>query len=160
MASWASVFLPNFCISQLGGQKPEARIDRVLLTNDPDFAPNEQPDVDITPPAPVEDLVVAQDQTALELSWINPADPDLERVVIRYRTDSQYPTNPADGFPVIDRPASPNTIETHHHTGVDPATTYSYSVFALDEAGNVSSAAHATGSVVAAPPPPESVAVH
>jgi hypothetical protein len=145
---------------ELGGREAETRADRVLLTNDPDFVPTEQPDVDITPPGVVEDLTATAVNDWIDLTWANPTDADLAKVVIRYRTDGQYPTSPADGLALVDQPAVPDAIEVYSHTGVVPGTTYHYSAFAIDGVGNVSLAAHVLGAVGSVPPPPQNVTVH
>ncbi|MFQ5767258.1 MAG: Ig-like domain-containing protein [Acidobacteriota bacterium] len=126
---------------QLGGGEAEARVDRVLLTTDAAFVPTEQAGGDTSSPAAVTGAAaVGTDRTAL-LSWTNPVDPDLARIIVRYRTDGVSPVSPVDGFPLADRPASPLASETATHSGLANGTTYSYSIFALDSAGNVSAAA-------------------
>jgi hypothetical protein len=132
----------------------------VLLTNDPDFVPTEQPDVDMTPPGPAEDFTATPGAGQIDLGWTNPADADLDRIVIRYRTDGQYPTSPVDGLLVVDKSAVPGALDGHTHLGATAGTTYSYSAFSVDAAGNVSGAAHAVGSVGSPPAAPENPVVY
>jgi hypothetical protein len=145
---------------ELAGREDETLADRLLLTNDPDFVPGEQPDVDQSPPAAVASFEAAQLAQTIQLSWTNPAAGDLESVVVRYRTDGAHPTSPVDGFALVDGPATPGADDGHAHAEVEGGVTYHYSAFALDEAGNVSAAAHAEGSVLSVPPPPQNVRVY
>jgi hypothetical protein len=144
---------------ELGGREPETRADRLLLTNDPGFVPNEQPDVDITPPGAVEQFTATPGAGQIELSWFNPVDGDVERTIVRYRTDG-YPTSPVDGLPLADLPASPGTLDQHVHDGVEVGANYYYSAFSVDAEGNVSEAAYALGAVVGLPPPPQNLSVY
>jgi hypothetical protein len=146
-------------VVQLGGLDPQAAADRLLLTDDPGFLPTEQPDVDVTPPAATSDLQVQAVDDGIVLSWSNPADPDLERVVVRYRTDGAFPSNPADGFPLLDRPAAPGEAESFVHGGVAGGVVHRYGVFAFDAAGNASAATQAEGQLPEPPEPPETVEV-
>jgi hypothetical protein len=147
-------------VVELAGRENRTRADRLLLTNDPDFVPTEEPDVDLTPPGPVAGFTAAPGVGQISLSWSNPVAGDLDRTVIRYRTDGQYPTGPLDGFEVTDQPASSGSPDGHVHHGVESGLSYYYSAFSMDEAGNVSTAVHALGAAVGAPPPPQNVAVY
>jgi chitodextrinase len=122
----------------LGGRESEARVDRVLITDDPGFVPTEQPGADVTPPAQVSALGAAPSDGANSLSWNNPGSADLDRVVVRFRTDGSHPQTPLDGLPLFDQPATPNVAESLVHSGLTNGTTYYYSVFAVDAVGNAS----------------------
>jgi chitodextrinase len=140
---------------ELGGRRAEARADRILLTDDPNFVPTEQPMGDVTPPpAPGSFAAAASDQVNV-LTWNNPLEPDLERVIIRVRTDGSHPVSPLDGFAVTDQPATPGDGDSFTHSGLANGTTYSYSIFAVDTWGNVSLAAQAQGTPFDDLPPAE-----
>lgn len=121
----------------LGGYEAGASLDRVLLTDDPDFLPSEQPGDDVTAPSPVAALAAAALDSAVALSWTNPSDQDLSRVVVCFRTDGRAPAHPLDGWPLLDSAASPGGTETLGHDGLTNGLVYHYAVFALDGAGNV-----------------------
>ena len=122
----------------LGGGDPQARIDRVLVTDDAGFLPTEAPGGDITPPASASALSALGDDRSVALSWTNPSDSGPLRVVVRYSTGSSYPAHPGDGSPLIDRPATAGAADSVLHTGLANGTTYRYSVFLIDEWGNAS----------------------
>jgi chitodextrinase len=122
----------------LGGRESQARVDRVLITDDPGFVPTEQPGADVTPPAQVSALDAAQFDRVNGLSWNNPGSADLDRVVVRFRTDGSHPRTPVDGFPVFDQPATRSVAQSLNHSGLNNNTTYFYSVFAIDSEGNAS----------------------
>jgi len=145
---------------ELGGREGGARADRLLLTNDPDFVPTEEPDLDVTPPAAVSSFTATPATDRINLDWTNPSDGDLETVIVRYRTDGQHPTSPVDGIALVDEPATPGADGSHAHTGITQGITYHYSAFAVDGSGNVSAAAHALGAVTSVPPPPQNVDVY
>jgi chitodextrinase len=146
---------PGLHSLELGGRRAEARADRVLLTDDPSFVPTEQPVGDVTPPpAPGSFSAAATDQANL-LTWTNPLEPDLERVIIRVRTDGAYPVSPLDGLAVSDQAATPGDSGSFTHSGLANGTTYSYSIFAVDTVGNVSLAAQAQGTPFDDLPPAE-----
>jgi chitodextrinase len=63
--------------------------------------------------------------------------------VVRYRTDGRAPTHPLDGWPLLDRAATPGGSEMVTHSGLTNGTAYHYAVFALDGAGNVAQPATA-----------------
>lgn len=125
----------------LGGAEAEARIDRILITDDPAFLPSEQPGGDVTPPGGVTALSANAGDGFNNLSWTHPADGDLARVVVRYRTDGLFPVSPADGLPLLDRVALPGASDSFDHLGLTNGTTYHYSVFAIDGSGNASTRA-------------------
>lgn len=121
-----------------GGGDPQARIDRVLITDDAGFLPTEAPGGDITPPASPSALSALGDDGSVALSWTNPSDSGPMRVVVRYSTGGLHPANPDDGSPLIDRAATAGAADSVLHTGLVNGTTYRYSVFVVDEWGNAS----------------------
>jgi purple acid phosphatase-like protein len=138
---------------ELGGHESQARADRVILTNDPAFTPTEVPQADNTPPAAATGLTGSQFNQTATLNWTNPADPDVARVVVRYRSDGVSPVSPVDGLGLVDRAASPSAAESATHPGLTNGVTYLYSVFVIDAAGNVSDAARVTVSPADTTPP-------
>lgn len=125
---------------ELGGREAQARADRVLLTNDGTFVPTEQPVGDQTPTAPLSSFTGTPANLQVTLNWTNPTTTDFQRTVIRYRTDGRYPTSPVDGGAVADRAAAPGSTDSFVHGGLTNGTTYYYAAFALDAAGNPSTA--------------------
>jgi hypothetical protein len=124
---------------ELGGSEAEARVDRILITDDPSFVPTEQPVGDQTAPAPVGSLTGTPGNQKADLSWTNPSS-DYGKTVIRYRTDGIFPSNPFDGLPVTERSAGPGVNDTYTHSPLTNGVTYSYSVFTIDAAGHASPA--------------------
>jgi hypothetical protein len=145
---------------ELGGREAGTLADRLLLTDDPDFVPTERPDADVTPPGSASEFLAVSEAGAIRLSWTNPSDADLSRIVIRYRQDGVYPTSPADGLALVDRLADPADTEEYLHEDVQVGISYFYSAFSVDASGNVSVAAHAMGAVGSPPLPPTSVTVY
>jgi hypothetical protein len=139
---------------ELGGFEAQARADRVLLTDDPDFVPTEAPGADTTPPGGVTGFSAVAADGRVDLAWTNPSDSDLDRVVVRYRTDGRYPLTPVDGLPLVDRAATSGASDGHAHTGLTNGTTYRYAVFALDEAANTAPGLQQAATPQAAQPPP------
>ena len=122
---------------ELAGREAASRADRILLTDDPDFVPGDQPGLDVAPPATVIELSATPADSTNLLTWTNPADGDLSRTVVRYRTDGRYPVSPWDGLPVVDKGAVPGASDGHNHDGLTNGVTYYYSVFAIDASDNV-----------------------
>jgi hypothetical protein len=141
----------------LGGNEAGARVDRVLVTNDPSFQPTAQPGADLTPPSTVGGLTATAADGAVTLDWTNPGDADLSRVVVRYRTDGRAPLNPLDGFPLTDRMAAPGAVESLSHTGLTNGATYHYGIFVLDDSDNASAPAAAQATPNAQVSPPDTV---
>lgn len=123
---------------ELGGGEAQARVDRVLVTNDPSFVPTEQAVGDQTPPNADTGASGAPGTAQATLSWTNSTSTDYVQTVIRYRTDGTYPVSPVDGFAVTTQAGTPGQADSYVHTGLTNGTTYSYSLFAVDAAGNVS----------------------
>jgi hypothetical protein len=138
---------------ELGGYEAQARVDQVLLTNDAAFQPTAQPVDDQAPPAAPSGFAATPSNLQNTLGWTDPTDTDFVKTVVRYRTDGIYPTSPVDGFAVTEKSASPGAADSYVQTGLANGTTYSYSAFAVDASGNVSTAAHAQGTPVDNVPP-------
>ena len=138
---------------ELGGADPNARLDRVLITDDPGFVPSEVPLDDTDAPAAVGQLTAEAGFEQISLSWRMPPDADVARVVVRFRTDGISPTNPNDGTSLLDAPAGPNQQRVIDHEGLSGETVYSYAVFAIDVEGNVSEPATAQLSPLTESPP-------
>jgi len=85
-------------------------------------------------------------QRTIRLRWTNPPDVDLVATDVRMVTGTQPPDDPAEGLLVY----SGRTPEAFVVEGIDPASTYSFAVFARDKGDNVSAAATTT---VVTPPP-------
>jgi len=141
---------------ELGGREAQARIDRVLLTDDPTFTPTEQAVGDQTPPGAVTAFTAEAADAAVTLSWTNPAT-DYAKTVVRYRTDGQYPVSPVDGLAATTKNGTAGAADSFVHGGLTNGTAYVYSAFALDAAGNVSAAAKATATPQAQNLPPAPV---
>jgi len=122
----------------LGGHEAEARIDRILITNDAGFAPSEEPGSDSTPPGAVTELEGEASDGVNDLSWVNPSGGDLADVVVRYRTDGVFPTSPVDGQLLFEGPAQSGATGSFQHSGLANGSTYSYAVFVTDTAENCS----------------------
>ena len=94
---------------------------------------------DGTPPGPVTDLIAREGDGEVTLKWANPPDADLAGVRIMYSTES-YPAGPTDGL-IANPGGTPAPADSFVHTGLENDTTYYYSVFAMDEVPNYSTAA-------------------
>ncbi len=141
----------------LGGAEARARIDRVLITDDPAFVPTEQPGSDVIPPNAPTAMTVTEADAEVVLGWTNPSNTDLDRIVLRFRTDGITPTSPIDGQGVIDRPAVSGAADGTTHSGLTNGVTISYAMFAIDTSGNASPAVaiEATPDIQQNPPPPQ-----
>jgi hypothetical protein len=128
---------------ELGGREAQARADRILLTNDAAFIPTEQAVDDQTPPAGNTGLTAVGATSQVTLNWTNSSSVDFNQSIVRYRTDGKYPVSPVDGFPVATIAGTSGAADGYVHTGLTNGTTYSYSVFAVDDSGNVGTAAKA-----------------
>jgi hypothetical protein len=137
---------------RLGGDQGEARADRILITDDPNFTPTEDPGDDVTAPAKVAGLSATPGDDTIALSWTNPSDPGPLSIVIRVRTDGVYPRSPADGLPVAALPGTPGSPGSHTHGGLTYGVPYRYSVFAVDAWGNASDPASVESTPLGTPP--------
>lgn len=140
-------------VLRIGGRRGEARADRAIVTDDPSFIPTESPAGDVTPPAAVGGLAGSPGDNSLQLSWTNPPEAGPLQIVVRYREDLQFPLGPGDGLPLVDKAATPGAADGVSHLGLVNGTTYSYAVFAIDFAGNVSDAATVQVTPLGDPPP-------
>lgn len=122
----------------LAGAEARARIDRVLITDDPNFIPTEQPGSDVVPPTAPSGVVATPADTQVSLAWTNSSSPDLDRIVVRYRTDGITPVSPVDGQGLIDRAATSGSSDGVTHSGLTNGVTISYALFAIDSSGNAS----------------------
>ena len=139
---------------EIGGFNAEARADRVVLTNDPTFTPTEQPVGDVTPPSGDTGFTAAGATAQVTLAWTNSPSADFSQSIVRFRTDGRFPVSPVDGFAVATRAGSPGTTDTLVLTGLTNGTTYSYSIFAVDNSGNIGPAATASATTVDTTSPP------
>jgi hypothetical protein len=98
------------------------------------------------PPGLVEQLLAEVTQRTVRLTWRNPADADLAGVEVRMATGPTPPESVTAGTRVY----AGRLATVFLTTGIDAATTYSFSVFARDLAGNVSGPVSTT---VTTPPP-------
>ena len=133
---------------ELGGRDAQARIDRVLLTDDPAFTPTEQAVGDQTPPASDTGFTTVGATTQVTLNWTNSSSADFSKTIIRYRTDGKFPVSPVDGFAVATRTGAAGSADSFVHAGLTTGTTYSYSAFAVDATGNIASASTVTGTAL------------
>ncbi|HEX6852795.1 MAG TPA: Ig-like domain-containing protein [Candidatus Polarisedimenticolaceae bacterium] len=137
---------------EVGGQEAQARVDRVLITNDAAFVPTEQPVGDQTAPASVTAFSATPGGGQVTLNWTNPAS-DYQRTMIRYRTDGAFPVSPVDGFLVTDRAGTAGAGDSFVHGSLSAGTTYSYSAFAIDASGNVATRSTASATPTDVTPP-------
>ncbi|MFN8127266.1 MAG: hypothetical protein U0R28_00565 [Candidatus Nanopelagicales bacterium] len=101
------------------------------------------PKTDVYPPGPVTGLTVSGRTTSsISLHWVNSQAPDLQGVAIRRKTGSAASTGLDDGRVVPVDGSAQSVVDG----GLRQYTTYTYSVFMVDTAGNAS--------------PPASVTVH
>jgi hypothetical protein len=95
------------------------------------------PTPDVTPPGAVSGFTATAGDALVVLVWTNPGDADLAGIKIQRKVDSA-PASPTDGATVF------NAMGTGYaDTGVTNGTTYYYSAFAYDGAGNFAPAAQA-----------------
>ncbi len=115
-------------------------------TNDPGGG-----SADTTPPEPVTGLTAEADNGNVVLSWTNPPDSDLAETRVTWEPDGSTPrsvTPPEAGYTV---------------TGLTNGTPYTFTVVAVDDAGNVSSAEHVTATPTEPPvavPAPSNLEVY
>jgi hypothetical protein len=84
-------------------------------------------------PPPVTSFEVSDSgNTFNKLTWTNPTGPLFAGTLIRYRTDGQFPSGPADGMLVGDFADQPGSIRTYVHNGLTNGLTYRYRAFAHD----------------------------
>jgi hypothetical protein len=91
---------------------------------------------DTTPPSPVTALRGSARHTTIKLRWTNPTDADLAFLVARFLPGTVAPASPLAG-----QPGWAGTGTGASITGITPGSPYVVAVFAVDTAGNVSTAA-------------------
>ena len=94
------------------------------------------PPEDTFPPGNVTELTAVKEGNDVMLSWVNPRDPDLEKVRVM-RSDRFYPTDVADGWVVYE---GKDTAYRDEGRAEGDGWLY-YTVFTYDELGNISSGA-------------------
>ena len=90
-----------------------------------------------TPPELVTDFNASDGEDGKStLTWTNPSDSDLAKVVVRRKSGS-YPNDHADGTGVYsDRSPNPDSSVTKTDKGLTNGETYYYAVFAKDSSAN------------------------
>jgi hypothetical protein len=102
----------------------------------PTLVPPSRPPFDRTPPGQVGSLRVSgRTSSMLTLTWNNPTDSDLGRVIVRRFLGAAAPGTPTAGFEVS--PLSRTATMLTDNTGLTPDTDYSYALFTVDLYGNV-----------------------
>lgn len=99
---------------------------------------------DAFPPGPVSGVQLTEGDSAIQLSWKNPADLDYQRTIVRVRTD-RFPNSPADGALLASRSASPGSNDSVNHINLFNGQRYYYALFAEDFSGNFSTAVQVSG---------------
>lgn len=134
VADGGTAAVPN---SPVSVRVPKSRSTTVRLTY------QWSPKTDSYPPGPVTDLRVRQTgATTLTLQWSNSSAPDLQGVAVRRKPGSVPPIALDDGRPVPVEATATGVADA----GLRQFSTYSYSVFMVDTAGNASSAVSVTAS--------------
>ncbi len=95
--------------------------------------------------------VVRVTSWSVKLTWENPADTDLARILVRRADGDLAPSNPKKGTEVALGDPTPSDVED---AGLSSSSTYSWAVFTQDTAGNTSTAATVTAATTGAPPTP------
>ncbi len=93
------------------------------------------------PPANVSGLLIESEVNALSLSWTNPTDEDLDRILVLICED-EYPDGPLDEDCTT---GIDSLVEEVVLSSLTPSLTYYIGVFAYDEAGQFASGALGTG---------------
>ncbi|MFP4662115.1 MAG: immunoglobulin domain-containing protein [Halanaerobiales bacterium] len=90
---------------------------------------------DLTPPEPVEDIVVSPGETSLELNWVNPSEGDIDGIKI-LRREGIIPFGSRDDefVTIIDD----LNISTFTDTGLTTGKTYYYAIYTFDDQHNYS----------------------
>lgn len=87
-------------------------------------------------PGPVtQALAVVDSPNSVTLTWTNPANDQLKKVIVRRAVGTTPPATPSSGSNVT-LPAA--VTQTVTDTGLSAGTTYSWSIFAQDRIGNIS----------------------
>ncbi len=96
--------------------------------------------VDVTGPATPTGFIAASSGSTVGLTWSNPIDADFASVTIR-RSTVAYPTSTTAGTAV-----TTTALTSFSDVGLTDGTYY-YSIFAADQAGNISNAATSSATV-------------
>jgi hypothetical protein len=97
---------------------------------------------DTTPPGPVSGLSATSATTGIQLLWTDPGDSDLAAVTIRRASGSTPPSSATDGTLVATVPSPDHAFSDT--TVANSGATYSYTLFAVDAAGNTSAGTSVT----------------
>jgi C1A family cysteine protease len=105
---------------------------------------------DAVPPGPVTGLDIEPADSALRLTWTNPADADFHGTLLVYSAISS-PQQPTDGSPVPNGDSGrfygeAAAQDTFTHEGLTNGQTYYYTAFAFDARLNYSAGASLSGS--------------
>jgi carboxypeptidase family protein len=108
-------------------------------------APHATP-TDTTAPGPVLALTMSGNTLrTISLSWTDPADADLAHIMIRRAVGSEPPVSSSDGTLIAVLGKNATTFTDRH---LDPSTTYSYAVYAVDRTQNLSTPSTLTASTL------------
>lgn len=119
---------------------------------------------DDTPPSPVSDFAAVPlykpNGKEIQLTWTNPADADLQGVIIIYSSGALSDFIPAEGtvYSLGDYSGyiiSTGTATSYIHSGLVPQVEYFYTAYAYDLQPNYSTA---VSTAAIAPPAPDSIA--
>lgn len=95
-----------------------------------------------TPPTAVSGFTASVNNGAATLNWTNPADCDLEGIVIRAKIGG-YPTSTSDGRLICDKTATPGAADSYSYGIFDNAQWY-FAAYAYDGLSSYSAPAYAT----------------
>jgi IPT/TIG domain len=96
---------------------------------------------DVTAPGPVTGLVTTPGSSTVSLSWVNPSAADFTGVTIRRSQGSVAPTLTGGPVNTVTVLTTTGSQASFTDSGLTPATTYTYAVFARDDVPNYSTAA-------------------
>lgn len=105
---------------------------------------------DSTTPAPVTGVTAVGQDRQVSLAWTNSTSGDCAGAVVRCSA-SGYPASASEGIEVARVSAEGRSQSVALHTGLSAGTTYYYSVFAVDYAGNYSARATASATTLYQP---------
>ncbi len=76
--------------------------------------------------------VFVANKSWVSIRWVNSGMADLQKTMIRYRTDGVYPTSITDGILLAERSVTPGAADSINHTNVENGKTYHYVGFGYD----------------------------
>ena len=143
----------SYISRKLGGVTPNKTYYFTFFTKDsiPNFSNGAGDSVktydDTIPPDTIREFSATQIiPDTIRLNWINPPDPDFEKVTLRYSTEfyPQFPPSSDSGRILWNITAAANdTIEKFWvSSNFRPGVRYYLSAFSIDKTGNVSGGAH------------------